>query len=186
MIDVYEKTLDNAGRLIAGVKASQLADATPCKNFKVKDLLNHIAGDCYFFSMIGSGQQIDTSAPTPDLIGDDPVTAFDAAKKVGLDAFRASGALEKSWPFPFGEMSGQQAIGIAITEAVVHGWDLAKATGQEHGIDDGLAALLLQGGRQALTQDWRNEEGDPFGAEVTVPDSADNVAKLVAFYGRKP
>lgn len=186
MLDVYKQALENTGRVIAGVKASQLTDATPCRKFTVGDLMNHIIGGCYFVAEVSAGRVPDPSAPTPDLAGDDPVTAYEAAKKVAIDAYSAPDSLTKTWKFPFGDMPGPQALGLGVIEAAVHAWDLAKATGQKHGIDPNLATTLLEGVKQGIGPSFRNEKGDPFGPEVKVPDNADPVSKLVAFLGRTP
>lgn len=188
MLDVYQKALDRAGEIIAGVKTSQFGNASPCDEFTAKDIMNHLIGGCYLFDAALRGESPDPNAPTPDLAGDDPVGAFEQARKLAFDAFSAPGSLEKTVNLPgLQNQPATFALGIALMEATVHGWDLAKATGQDATIDPAIAAVFLEQFKaQGIPEAFRNEKGDPFKSEVKVPDGASPGDKLVAYLGRTP
>ena len=67
----------------------------------------------------------------------------------------------------------------------VHGWDLARATGQDVPFGDDAARQALEAGRQMLKPEYRGPD-QQFGAEVSAPADASPVDQLVAFLGRDP
>ena len=84
---------------------------------------------------------------------------------------------------PFGEMPGGQFIMVPIADMIIHTWDLAKSTGQDTTLDAGLAELgfnvmvnVAEGGRQI----------GAFGAEVSVPESANFQDRMLGLSGRQP
>ena len=83
----------------------------------------------------------------------------------------------------FGGMPGSVVIGMHLTEELVHGWDLAVATGQELPIDPAAAELALGVLRPVPEEMLR---GPNFGPEVAVPADAPSGIALVAFLGRDP
>jgi uncharacterized protein (TIGR03086 family) len=74
---------------------------------------------------------------------EDYVASFRAADDA-LDGFRAPGVMERSLALSWGDTPGRVALGLALTDAVVHGWDLAIATGQKLYIDDDIAQALYE------------------------------------------
>ena len=72
---------------------------------------------------------------------------------------------------------------ITLTELVMHGWDLAKATGQQLPADDALMGELLTGMRQSLPAQARQSN---FGPELEPPAGAPGIDRLAAFLGRQP
>ena len=71
------------------------------------------------------------------------------------------------------------------SERAAHGWDLARATGQDVPYGDREASLALETGRAMLKPEYRGPDKD-FGAEVPVTDSAPAISQLVGFLGRDP
>jgi uncharacterized protein (TIGR03086 family) len=92
--------------------------------------------------------------------------------------------MEKTLTLPFGQMPGSAFVGLATTDTFAHGWDLAKATGQNTDLAPELAGQLLVGARQAIQPAFRSEDGAVFGLEQTAPAGACNADQLAAFLGR--
>jgi uncharacterized protein (TIGR03086 family) len=86
---------------------------------------------------------------------------------------------------PFGTMPGSAFVGIAATDTFVHGWDLAKATGQNTDLSPDLAAGLLVGAKAFIQDGIRGDEPMPFAAEQQAPAGASSADQLAAFLGRK-
>ncbi len=84
---------------------------------------------------------------------------------------------------PFGAMPGGNFIMVPITDMIIHGWDLAKATGQDATIDNALAELGIQVLSPAIAQ---GREGGFFGPEVSVAASASAHDRLLGLSGRTP
>jgi uncharacterized protein (TIGR03086 family) len=84
---------------------------------------------------------------------------------------------------PLGEMPGPALAGFTTLDILVHGWDLARATGQPSDLDGRLAAHVLGFAEQAITTDTRAPR---IGPAVTVAPDAPVTHRLVAFLGRNP
>jgi uncharacterized protein (TIGR03086 family) len=125
---------------------------------------------------IGAARGEDASPPSPnppELISDDPVADFDAGRAELLSAYRASGAIEKTGP----------ALGIAFSDQLLHGWDLAKATAQDATMPEGLPEAAFDVIHGRFTDDQRKGVFKP---EVKVAASASAQDKLLAYTGRDP
>jgi uncharacterized protein (TIGR03086 family) len=169
--------------VLVNVSKEQLDDATPCAQWKVRDLINHIVGGQYFFAAGASGAA--PSGEETDFASGDFVAAFDEGARASLAAFRADGVMDRMLTLPFGQMPGSAFLGLASTDTFTHGWDLARATGQDTDLAPELAGQLLAGARQAIAPAFRSEDGAVFGPEQTAPAGACNADHLAAFLGRK-
>ena len=85
---------------------------------------------------------------------------------------------------PFGDFPGAIALGIHTVEAIVHGWDLAKATGQSTEIEPELYEVAWQNCKD-IDDSFRGP-GRPFGPAAAAPPGASDTAKLMAWLGRAP
>jgi uncharacterized protein (TIGR03086 family) len=177
-----EQAITATRGVLAGVTKDQLGNDTPCAQWKVSDLVNHIVGGQYFFASAVEGAAPDASET--DYSAGDFVATFDAASKHTVAAFSADGVMEKMITLPWGQMPGAAFMGIAATDTFTHGWDLAKATGQSTDLAPELAAQLLTASRQSISPEFRSEDGAIFGPEQQAPAGAGNADQLAAFLGR--
>jgi uncharacterized protein (TIGR03086 family) len=81
-------------------------------------------------------------------------------------------------------MPGAAFLGMAMNDTLVHGWDLAKATGQSTDLAPDLAAALLEQSRTTVPDAFRSESGAIFGLAKQAPAGASNADQLAAFLGR--
>jgi uncharacterized protein (TIGR03086 family) len=173
--------------ILANVKPDQLDDDTPCQSWKVRNLITHIVGGNYWFAEsmnAGASPENDTTEDT-DFAAGDFLASYDEATKLAAAAFGAPGALEKTVKLPFGEFPGSAFMGLATSDVFVHGWDLAKATGQDTNLDPELANQLLEGARASIPDQFRGPDGvAPFGPKVEAPANASAASQLAAFLGR--
>jgi uncharacterized protein (TIGR03086 family) len=177
-----ETAITSTRAILAATKPEQLDAPTPCASWKVRDLINHLIGAHAFF-MAG----INGTAPagsSGDPASGDFLKAFDEAAAQTLAGFQRDGVLSSTLTTPLGPMPGQAFMGLAATDTFVHGWDLAKATGQRTDLEPALAEALLAGARQAIQDSFRGPEPAPFGPEQQAPAAASNADKLAAFLGR--
>ena len=178
-----EQAIATTRTVLTGVSKEQLAESTPCAQWKVSELINHIVGGQYFFAGAARGE-----APTPgetDFSATDFVAAYDEGAQQAIAAFQADGVMEKTLTLPWGQMPGSAFMGIASIDTLAHGWDLAKATGQDTDLAPELSAGLLQGAKAAISPAFRSEDGAVFGPEQSAPAGASNADQLAAFLGRK-
>jgi uncharacterized protein (TIGR03086 family) len=171
--------------ILAGVTEDQLDEPTPCASWDVHTLINHIIGGSYWFAdTVATG--VADPFPTREYTGD-LVATYDEGIRASLAGFGAPGALETIIRLPFGEFPCARYLTLATTDTFVHGWDLAKATGQPSALEPSLALELLEESRRAMTDAFRGRDGEtPFGPVVEIPDSAPAADRLAAFLGRHP
>ncbi len=179
-----EAAIASTRAVLGGVTEDQLESSTPCASWKVRDLINHIVGGQRFFAAMASGEPFDPGATQTDWSSGDFVADFESGAKECVAAFSAPGVMEKVLHLPFGDMPGVAFVGLASTDTFVHGWDLAKATGQETNLDPQLATTLLGGAKAAIQDSFRGPEPSPFGPEQQAPAGAGSADQLAAFLGR--
>lgn len=186
IVELHERALDQAERIIAGITPDQLTLPTPCTDWDARALLNHmVAGNLRFARLAeGQGGPPPRGLPQEDLLGEDPAAAYRQSAEALKQAWRAPGRLDGLYRLPLGEVPGRAALGIRLVETVTHGWDLATATGQEPAFDQDIVQAASQLTRQQLGED--RPPGTPFGTPVPAPDGAPEIDRLAAFLGRQP
>jgi len=184
ILEQLERAFGSTGRIVAGIRPEQLSEPTPCKEWDVRTVVAHATGVIARFRSTALRQEAPSHAGADDL-ADDFVGAYRAAAESTLAAWARPGALEGTCRLPIGmEVPAPAAAGINTVDALVHGWDLARATGQDTTLDPALATAALEFCRLAITDDIR--ERGAFGAIVPVPEDASPTDRLVGFLGRQP
>jgi uncharacterized protein (TIGR03086 family) len=181
-----ETSLERAWRssraIVANVKPEQFADPTPCQSWDVQNLLNHMIGVAYFYvsgATTGKAELSDRNYAEGDFLA-----TYDEGIRQAVAVIPQ--CMEREVTLPFGTIPGAMWTGIVTTDAFIHGWDLARATGQPTDLDPELAAELLEGARLFLQPAFRGADTvAPFGAEQDAPPGATNAAQLAAFLGRR-
>lgn len=179
----YEQAVASTRSVLENVQADQMSASTPCADWDVAGLINHVVGAQHFFLAGMTGQP---PAGEQDFASGDYLAAFDEATSQALAAFSAEGALQEMKKLPFGEMPGAAVMGLASNDTFQHGWDLAKATGQSTDLNPQLAGALLEQAKQTIPDTFRGEQaGAPFGPEQQCADGSCNADQLAAFLGRQ-
>jgi uncharacterized protein (TIGR03086 family) len=178
---LLEQAVTSTRGVLVDVSAEQMSAPSPCASWTVQDIVNHVIGGQYFFAAALTGD----AAGSPPASGDDVVAAFDLAAAASTAAFSSDGAMDQMVTLPFGQMPGAMVVRLAATDTFVHGWDIAKATGQSTDLDPVLAADLLEGAKAAIGPQMRGADGVmPFGPEREAPGGAPAADQLAAFLGR--
>jgi len=180
----YRRALLNTGRAVMGVRPEQLVRPTPCRDWDVRFLLNHIIGGNHMFAEVARGGRADATGDMDDHTLPDPGSNYIASADSVLAAWAEPGTMDRRCHMPFGDIPAPAAASIHFLDIVVHGWDLARATGQDTTIEADLAAEALDISHGLLSPELR--ETGVFGPEIAI--SADNPLhdRLVAFMGRRP
>ena len=149
---------------------------TPCAPWDVRQLMDHMLETQRFFLGSARGDK-DASPPSsdepPSLLGDDPVADFTAGRQQTIDTFGQPGVIEKTGP----------SLGIAFADQLLHGWDLAKATGQDTTMPDGLAQAAYDTIHGQFDDEQRKGVFKP---EIKVGSDASAQDRLLAYTGRDP
>lgn len=180
-IDVLDSVLAKEAALVAAVGPEQLGDPTPCPDYDVRTLLDHVTGWLRVFAAGANGRE---SAEDPTAFTtEDHAGAFKAAADDLVAGWRAGG-LDRTVRFMSNEMPGRVVLGMTLMEYVTHGCDIALATRQEVPFSDEELETTLGHARANLTDDYRGE-GKPFGPAVPVGDDAPVLDRLLGHMGRR-
>ncbi len=169
-----EAALAAAQRILRGLKASDMELATPCEDFTVHGLLDHLFGSIASIGKALGVSVADRPAASPE------ARIADAAQDT-LEAFRAHG-LEGSLDMGFAELPATLVANILNLELLVHAWDFAKATGQDLAVSPVLSDYVLGLARNTIRPQMR---GTSFAEETLVDESAASLERLIAFTGRE-
>ena len=174
--------------VVAGVREPDFARPTPCEDWDVARLLDHLIADLETFNRVAAGEPLDIATaidPTdPDNVGrawPKPSEHFERLVAESHEIWSRPGALEKTYKTARSEMPGEGLIMISLIDTLVHGWDLAKATGQSTEMPQDVAESAL-----AFTTKMMKERRIGFGDPVPVPDDASVTDRLVGWLGRQP
>ncbi|MFP4512127.1 MAG: TIGR03086 family metal-binding protein [Acidimicrobiales bacterium] len=179
-----EIVVPRLGELIGQVGPDDMDRSTPCEDWTVRDLLNHIVGGAQMFCGAFNGDAMqDISGRMPDVVGDDPAGAFGATAEAFGASVALPGAMEREYAMPFGPMDGPTVLRYLAFDLSIHTWDLASALGSDVGLPDDLIAEVDRFGRRVLGG-W-SRDGINFQEAVAPPDGADTLERLVAFTGRR-
>ena len=170
---MFEQASAWASGVFANVTADQHADKTPCTEWNVHELMGHLIGANHFFAATANGtwQQPPEGAEMPDMVGDNASAAYDASVAAIKEAYADTSKYGDIVAVPSGEMPMGQLYFVAMTEQLLHAWDLAKATGQSATIDQELAAWMQQTNDPALAA-FRERTSESARAEFMAAEEA--------------
>lgn len=177
-----------AADIVSGVRPGQLDDPTPCPDYNVATLVDHLVSAGRLAAALGRGER----PPSPDQPHIPLAEAPEELRRAGADAESAwadDTRLTKTVDMPWGETyTGATLVDMYLAELTAHTWDLAAATGQLDRVNWPIAATALEGARGMLKPEYRDlmGKGNPFGAEVEMPDDATEWDRFAAFMGRNP
>lgn len=170
---------------VHAVRADQWDAATPCTDWSVSDLVNHLTAEQLWVpSLVRDGATIASvgDAFDGDMLGPDPVASWDTAAAASREAFLEPGALDRTVHLSFGETSAQFYCGQMISDLVVHAWDLSRAIGADEKLPDDLVAFVV---REITPYAADLAKSGLFAPAVEPPDGADVQTKLLSLLGRR-
>lgn len=174
-------------RIIGNIKSGQLDAPTPCADYDVAKLLNHLL---FWGPSLAAAARKETVAPPTesetgtDLVGADWRDAVPALIESTVAAWSRPEAWEGMTRMGGPDETPAALIGgMVVVELVVHGWDLARATGQHHDWDDDLVAFVHA--EVGKTAEFGRELG-AYGPRVDVPESSSTFDRMLGLTGRDP
>lgn len=188
MIDLEPATRELA-RVVGGVRDDQLAAPTPCPDMSVGTLLDHIDGFTLAFTAAANHTEPPGGSRPPAAdaarLRADWRTSIPARLIALADAWRADEAWTGMTKAGGLDLPGDLAGVIALDEVVVHGWDLAAASGQPYAVQPDLLDVVHGFVRSSAEQ---NPQGTPglFGPPVAVPEDAPLLDRVIGLAGRDP
>jgi uncharacterized protein (TIGR03086 family) len=183
---VIGKAVATAAAVIAGVRPAQLHDPTPCDDYDVARLLQHLLGVLRHLTVVGRGDEPDRATTGGVDVADDGwLEAWSAGAEELRAAWRDDATLTRTVTLPWAEMSGAGTLVAYTMEITVHTWDLARATGQPVVWDDLVVAVAYGAVQEHLPATPRGGFV-PFGEVRETGPDASPIDRLIAWSGRQP
>ena len=181
---VLEQVVEISKTCVDQVKPSMFDLPTPCSEWNVRQLVNHMAITCRFgASTINQEPPAEDRLAEADVLGDDFQASFESYADAAVASFKAPDALERIVETPAGEVPGAFWADFPAWDLYVHTWDLSKATGIKMNQPEELTKYFLAWGQNIFSGP---RDGGPIGEAVTVPSTATEIEQLVAYFGRTP
>ncbi len=177
-LDVFDAAVRAAG-------PGDWARGTPCTDWSVRDLVNHLAVEQLWVPNLLAGATLDEVGTRydGDVLGDDPLSVWEKASAAAREAWLSPGALRRTVHVSFGLVPAEEYGWQMTLDLAVHGWDLATALGRPNPVPDVLAGRLLDVLRPMI-DDWQGlglfDPPVAAGRNAAAPD------RLVALLGRRP
>lgn len=181
---VLDKAFTETATVVRGVKPDHLEAPTPCGDWDVRDLINHLLQVGCALSLAGRQQPVPTHLWDRDLVMDGEWTSrFDDEARVATTAWAQPDSWRATVTMGDVSMPAPMAATMFISDLAIHGWDLAQGTGQSYRCDDDVAQVTLQ-----AIQDM-GEQGRQMGifaAPLATYDGAPPFSRALALSGRDP
>ncbi|OBI81316.1 TIGR03086 family metal-binding protein [Mycobacterium sp. E740] len=171
-----EKSFAVLQRVLHGIAADDMRKQTPCRDFDVAALTDHLLGS---ITTIGAMAGAEFTERDRDVSVEEQVVA---AARPALDAWHRRG-LDGTVEFGGNEASAKVMVGVLSIEFLVHAWDYAETVGREVTAPDSLSDYVLELARRIITPEGRVNVG--FDDPIDVGGDADALTRLLACTGRR-
>ena len=190
LVELYEGTTRHVYNILSRIKQDQADSPTPCTEWDVHDLVNHLVGGAEMAAgclsgnppNIPFGSSISSYTQEGDLAKLAQVYRELTAK--ALSVAKSPGALEGKVATPIGKMPGSMFLSACCMDNIIHCWDLAKATGQDTRLDPQAVEVSYQ-----MFVPDAMDQGRPvgfIGPLISIPEDATIQDKLIGYSGRQP
>lgn len=182
--DLYRKANDQFGKKVESIADNQWNDPTPCTEWDVRALVNHLVSENAWIPPILAGRTIGDVGTSldGDLVGEDPKEAWRSRAEDAGRAVDVDGAMDATVHISRGDVPGGEYVFEVLADLTIHGWDLARAIGADEVIDPELLDAVYPY-YEPLVELLKSTGA--FGPVVEPPPGADRQTRLLAMLGRK-
>ena len=182
IVDALRRAVDEFDRRVHEISDDQWTDPTPCSDWNVRDLVNHITAEDLWAPCLLEGQTLEEVGDRfdGDVLGDEPKAAWSAARQGVLAA--VDGSLIDRVHTSVGRIGTTEYLGQLFADHLIHGWDLARGIGADEELDPELVSLCH---RLALPAADLMQASGAFGPQVVPPAGTGPQVRLLALYGRR-
>jgi uncharacterized protein (TIGR03086 family) len=181
--ELYRRTLKDFGERVHGVGDDQWTNPTPCTEWDVRALVNHLVSENRWIPPLLGGKTIAEvgSRFDGDLLGDHPKAAWDDSAAGAEQAVDALDSVDRIVHLSFGDHPAQEYLSQVFADLLIHGWDLAKGIGSDDALDPELVeecATWFAGQEEAYRR------SGVIADRPELPPGADAQTVLLAQFGR--
>jgi uncharacterized protein (TIGR03086 family) len=186
----YRRRAEAFERKVAGVRPEQWGNQSPCEKWTARDVVDHV--------VVMHGVMLRPVERTLELetsVQEDPLAAFRAARTAVEAVLDDQALAAQQCDTPTGRMTAADQIDRVVSDdLVLHGWDLARATGQDETMDPADVERLWASNSAIpaeVIEKYRTPDAfgpgiEVFGPEIAVPEGAPLQDRLLGFIGRQP
>jgi uncharacterized protein (TIGR03086 family) len=180
----FASAMGEFDRRVRAVRPDQWQDPTPCTEWDVRALVDHVVTEQLWAPLLLSGATIDDVGDRfdGDQLGDDPVAAWASAAAAAREAFAAPSALRGHVELSYGRRPADGYCQEMTLDLAVHAWDLARGIGADERLDEELTREVLAFIEPQVEQ---LAGTGMFAPPVAVGDDADAQTRLLALLGRR-
>lgn len=182
--ETLKQAIEGFQKRVQVVGADQWHSPTPCTEWDVRALVNHVVGELRWIAPLLAGKTIAEVGDqfAGDLLGNEPRRAWSSASQQAIDACLQPGAMERTVHLSTGDRRADAYIPEVTTDLVIHTWDLARGIGADDRLD-GRLVDLAQATLKPQVEAWR--AAGAFAPAVEVPQGADAQTQFLALVGRR-
>jgi uncharacterized protein (TIGR03086 family) len=183
LVSLFTRSIERFVDRVSQVDAGQWTLPTPCTEWDVRALVNHIAYEQRWAPHLVAGETVEQVGDRydGDVLGAEPLATLREATASSTAAF-ADTDLDRTVHLSFGDVPGREYLAQMLIDAEVHGWDLATATGQDRSLDPEVVAAVLP---VAMEQEAMIRASGVFGDAVPIAADADDASRLLGLLGRR-
>lgn len=180
--DLYRRGVGEFDRRVRQVDDEQWGGPTPCSEWTVRDLVNHVVAEDLWVPPLLEGQTMDEVGDRfeGDVLGEDPFRAWSDAREAALAAAERTPP-DRLVHTSMGEMPAADYLEQMFGDHLIHSWDLARAIGADDRLDPELVETCEE---MMRPHEEMMRASGVFGDRVEVPDDADPQTRLLALCGR--
>lgn len=180
--DLYVRSLDEFDKRVGEITDERWGDPTPCTEWNVRDLVNHVVGEDLWAPLLLEGKSLEEVGDRfdGDLLGEDPVAAWTQAREGALQAIE--GWSGQPVHTSMGQMPADEYLAQLFADHLIHAWDLARGIGADEELDPDLVGECY---RRSLPHEEMMRASGVFGSRVVPPAGAGPQERLLALYGRR-
>jgi uncharacterized protein (TIGR03086 family) len=179
----HQRCVEEFARRVDAIGSTDWDRATPCTDWTVRDLANHVTGEYLWIPPLLAGSTIAEVGDRfdGDVLGDDPVATFQEAAARSIDAIDALDDVDRIVHLSFGDVPAAEYLRQMAADSLIHAWDLAAAIDADDHLDEELVADLASW-FDGVEEMYR--AAGAIGPRVDVPEPADAQTELLARFGR--
>ncbi|MGI5472089.1 TIGR03086 family metal-binding protein [Streptomyces sp. CA-132043] len=182
----HGEAIDLFGDRVHTVRDDQWDAPTPCADWTVRDLVNHLTAEQLWVPrLVRDGATMDEVGDEfdGDVLGENPVATWDRAAVAAVAAFTEPGALDREVHLSYGTSGAAPYCSQMTMDAVVHAWDLSRAIGASEELPGELVGQAL---REVEPYAKELSGSGLFAPAIEPPPGADDLTRLLCLLGRRP
>jgi uncharacterized protein (TIGR03086 family) len=182
--ELHRRSVETFDRLVHQVEPGQWRNPTPCTEWDVRALVNHVTNENLWAGALFGGRTIAEvgGAFDGDVLGDDPTATWERASRDALARMGEPGAMDRPVGLSRGRVPGRDYAVELYADHVMHSWDLAKGIDADDALDPGIVGPAKEW--FATVEDAYRAVGS-IAERPPIPDGADDQTVFLAMTGRR-